>query len=154
MPTGDDNLRALIRLIPPARALKEDLEKQLHLEMYAGTGDMAVRSFTGLRDSVARFADDPYVEALSVDVPADATDKEKVSLVLLSAGQLAAYLEGQTGLAGMGGGGGGHFQYSMNSPNINGVNIKGLDAKSLSRVFGGKGDHEEEPKADEDSSEE
>ena len=49
-------------------------------------------------------ADDPYVGALSLEVPDGATDKEKASLVLLAAGQLLAYLEGQTGLVGIGGG--------------------------------------------------
>ncbi|MBI1930446.1 hypothetical protein HYR99_40135 [Candidatus Poribacteria bacterium] len=101
--TRDDTLRALIRLIPPARALKEDLERSLHLEIYAGTGNMAVKSYQGIQASVARITDDPYVATLSLDVPENATDKEKVSLVRLAAGQLVAYLEGYIGLVGIGG---------------------------------------------------
>ncbi len=101
--TRDDTLRALIRLIPPARALKEDLEKSLHLEIYAGTGNMAVKSYQGIQASVARITDDPYAATLSLDVPENATDKEKVSLVRLAAGQLVAYLEGYIGLVGIGG---------------------------------------------------
>lgn len=101
--TRDDTLRALIRLIPPARALKEDLERSLYLEIYAGTGNMAMKSYQELQASVARITDDPYVAALSLDASENATDKEKVSLVRLAAGQLVAYLEGYIGLVGIGG---------------------------------------------------
>jgi hypothetical protein len=105
MATPDDALRALIRLIPPARALKEDLERSIHLEIYAGTGDLAIKSLNGLRASVAAITDDPYLATLALSAPEQAGDKEKVSLALLAAGQLAAYLEGQTGLVSLGGGG-------------------------------------------------
>jgi hypothetical protein len=105
MATPDDTLRALIRLIPPARALKEDLERSIHLEIYAGTGDLAIRSFNGLQASAAAITNDSYVATLVLTPSDTAGDKEKVSLALLAAGQLAAYLEGQTGLVSLGGGG-------------------------------------------------
>jgi hypothetical protein len=98
MATPDDTLRALIRLIPPARALKEDLEKSIHLEIYAGTGDLAIRSFNGLQASIAAITNEPYVATLALIASESAGDKEKVSLALLAVGQLTAYLEGQTGL--------------------------------------------------------
>ena len=98
MATPDDTLRALIRLIPPARALKEDLERSIHLEIYAGTGDLAIKSLNGLLASAAAITNDPYLATLTLTAPEQAGDKEKVSLALLAAGQLAAYLEGQTGL--------------------------------------------------------
>lgn len=105
MATPDDTLRALIRLIPPARALREDLEKSIHLEIYTGTGDMAMKCFSGLQASVVAITNDPYLATLVLTVPETSGEKEKVSLVLLAAGQLAAYLEGQTGLVNLGGGG-------------------------------------------------
>jgi len=98
MATPDDTLRALIRLIPPARALKEDLERSIHLEIYAGTGSLAIKSLNGLLASAAAITNDPYLATLTLTAPEQAGDKEKVSLALLAAGQLAAYLEGQTGL--------------------------------------------------------
>ena len=52
MGNGEERLRALIRLIPPARALRDDLDKSIHLELYAGTGDLAVGSFEGLRAAI------------------------------------------------------------------------------------------------------
>jgi len=130
--TTDDTLRALIRLSPPVRALREDLEKNIHLELYAGTGELAVRSFQGLQASVARITDDPYVATLILNVPGDAGDKEKVALARLAAGQLCAYLEGQTGLVGMGGDSG-----SINiqrAPVISMANINELPADALGRL--------------------
>ena len=100
---SDGTLRALIRLIPPARALKEDLEKSLNLELHEGSGDLAVRSLNGLQASVLRITSDPYIETLALDPTEEADDKQKVSQALLAAGQLVAYLEGQTGLVGPGG---------------------------------------------------
>ena len=101
--TGEEKIRGLIRLIPSTRALKQDLEKNLHMDLYSGSGEMAVRSYSGIRESIASLTDDPYVEALALIVDPKLTEKEKVSLVVFMAGQLVAYLEGQTGLIGMGG---------------------------------------------------
>lgn len=128
--TGDERLRALIRLIPPARALRDDLEKSIHLELYHGTGDLAVKSFQGLHTSIAKITDDPYVATLSLDVPKDATDKEKVSLARLAASQLSTYLEGQTGLVGLGGGGNTQIQ---TAPTIQG--IQGLSPEKVDKII-------------------
>src|SRR5947207_7266070 len=47
-----EELRALIRLIPAMRAMREELEKSLHLEFYKGMGDMALKSYRGMLVSV------------------------------------------------------------------------------------------------------
>jgi hypothetical protein len=146
--TGDERLRALIRLIPPARALRDDLEKSIHLELYHGTGDLAVKSFQGLHASIVKITDDPYVASLSLSVPKNATDKEKVSLARLAAGQLAAYLEGQTGLVGMGGGGNYHIQTAPIIQAIQGLSPETVD-KIVDKAFKGKEEEEgqeEKPK--------
>jgi hypothetical protein len=87
---------------PETLELRERFQEKygltIHLEIYAGTGDLAIKSFNGLRASAAAITNDPYLSALTLTAPESAGDKEKVSLALLAAGQLAAYLEGQTGL--------------------------------------------------------
>jgi len=103
-----DLLRALIHLAAPASALREDLEKSIHLELYDGTGDFAISSFKGLQASVAKLTNDPYVEGLAITIPPSATDKQKVSLANLAVGQLVAYLEGLTAFAGGSSRGGGN----------------------------------------------
>ncbi len=131
---SDDQLRALIRLIPPARALKNDLEKNIELELCSGTGDMAVQAFNGLHASLSALADSPYVASLALRVPDGANDKEKVSVVLLVASQLLAYLEGETGLAILAGGGeGGNRSY--NSPQIAINNNTGLPATTIDSML-------------------
>lgn len=96
-----DDLRALIRLIPAAQALHEELDRSIHLETFDATGDLAVRSFRGLQQSVLTITDDPYVAALEIRVAEGMTDKQLVSQVILAASQLIAYLEGQAGVAGL-----------------------------------------------------
>jgi hypothetical protein len=147
---ADDTLRALIRLIPPTRALKEDLEQSLHLELYGGTGDLAIRSFRGLQASVAAITKDAYVQALAIDVAASATDKEKVSVARLAAGQLAAYLEGQTGLVTLGGGDSGSKINIQKAPTVSINAINGVPAETINRIaeIGNKAmDHPGEPEA-------
>jgi hypothetical protein len=131
---GDDRLRSLIRLIPPVRALKEDLEQSIHLELFAGTGDLAVRSFQGLQASVGRITDDPYLGSLSLSVPEGAGDREKVSLARLAAGQLSAYLEGQTGLVGLGGSDGGRNINIQRAPTISMTNVEGLPSEAFGKM--------------------
>lgn len=135
MAVTDSQLRALIRLLPPARTLKDQLEKSLHLEIYAGTGDLAINSLKGIHASISRLTDDPYVAALAVQVPENAGDREKVSLALLAASQLAAYLEGETGLVNLGGGKGSHIQ---TAPNINLNNVEGVPGLDKILDMGGK----------------
>ena len=127
------DLNALIRLIPPARALKKDLEESIHTELYEGTGDMAVKSYNNLHSSVSRLIDDPYVESLVLDAPEKANDREKVLLARLASSQLVAYLEGQTGLVGQGGGSSGNSYYA--GPVINGP-INSMSGETLEKLIG------------------
>lgn len=107
---SEETLRALIRYIQPATQLRRDVEQSLMLETYAGTGDMLVRTYTGLHASIVKITDDPYVEALKIEVSTNASDKEKASLVMLASGQLLAFLQSQTGVPGGLEGGNNHIQ--------------------------------------------
>lgn len=125
----ESTLRALIRLIPAARTLADQLEKSIHLETYNGTGDFAMQSLRGLQQSVAQISNDPLVAGLNPTVPEGAGDREKVSLALLAAGQLVAFLEGQTGLVGIGGSSGGNGNGNISiqkAPAINIANVHGV----------------------------
>ena len=93
-----NDLRALIRLISPLRALREDIEKSLLLELYTGSGNLAVRSLEALRDQILEITQDRYVAALTLDYVESSGDREKFSQVLLVSGQLLAYLAAQTGV--------------------------------------------------------
>ena len=129
--TETADLSALIRLIPPARALKNDLEASLHMDLYTGTGDIAVKSFNNLHASVSRFIDDPYVKSLALEVPEEASDKEKVILARLASSQLVACLESQTGLVGVGSGSNSYYT----APVFNG-SISDISNETLERIIG------------------
>jgi hypothetical protein len=96
-----DDLRALIRLIPAAQALRDELDKSVHLETFDGTGRLAARSFLGLQRSVLSLTEDPYVGALSIEINENMTEKVVIAQVLLAASQLLAYMEGQAGITGL-----------------------------------------------------
>ena len=131
----DGVLRPLIKLIPPARSLREEVERSVHLELYHGSGEMAVRSYEGLHESAARIvADDPYVRGLKLAVPEGANDKEKMSLVLLASSQLLAYLEGQTGISASGGGRADRFEVQT-APRIELTDVHGLAPEALERIL-------------------
>jgi len=97
-PNDGETLRALIRLFPPARRLREDLERITATEVYDGIGDVTIQSLQRLLESLARITTDPYVNSLAPHLPESATDKEKAWQAFLATGQLVAYLEAQTGV--------------------------------------------------------
>jgi hypothetical protein len=102
MANSEDRLRDLIRLIPPARALKENLEESIHMERYAGGGDPAVKLYQGLYSTITTITSDPYLTTLALDLPGDATDEQKTLFVHMATSQLLAFLEGQIGIVGIG----------------------------------------------------
>jgi hypothetical protein len=102
MANSDDRLRDMIRLIPPARALKENLEESIHMERYAGVGEPAVRLYQGLYSTISGITTDPYLASLALSLPGDATDEQKILFVHMATSQLLAFLEGQIGIVGIG----------------------------------------------------
>ena len=136
---SDGALHALIRLIPPARALKEDLENSINLELHAGSGDLAVRILNGLQASVFRFTNDPYVETLALDPIEAADDKQKVAQALLAVGQLVAYLEGKAGLVGSGERSGSYHVQTAPTTNISfmagNTNLNGVPPETIDKAM-------------------
>lgn len=118
MANGDNSLREFIRLIPSVRALKESLSENVHMERYNGAGDPAVKLYQGLHAAISRLTDDPYLSALALDLPSEASDEEKVTFVQMAAGKLLAFMEGQTGLVQLGSGRGTNFapRWVFNGP--------------------------------------
>lgn len=95
---SEENLRALIRYLTPLTTLRQDLERAMAMEFQMALGDTVVRTYNGLHAGIARVLDDPFLEALTLHVPEDANDKEKIALVFLTSGQLLAVVHGAIGL--------------------------------------------------------
>ena len=102
--------------------------------LYEGTGDWAVKSYNNLHASVSRLIDNPYVKSLALEAPEKANDREKVLLARLASSQLAAYLEGQTGLVGQGGGSGANTD-NYYAPVINGP-ISNVSDETIEKIMG------------------
>lgn len=95
---SEENLRTLIRYLAPLTTLRQDLERAMSLEFQSALGDTAVHTYNGLYTSIKQVLDDPYLEALALQVPDNANDKEKISLVFFAVGQLSAVVYGAVGL--------------------------------------------------------
>jgi hypothetical protein len=132
MPVSDSNLRALIRFTPVARALKDDVEKAIQLELYEQSGDLIVRSFRNLVAGVQRLVDDSFVASLTEGLDGG-DDKQKALGAMLALSQLIAYLEGETGVVSQGGGNDYHYQ---TAPSYHIGQAYGLNQKELLKATG------------------
>lgn len=86
-------LSSLRRSAKALSRLRRDTEHMVPMEMYHGMGNVVVRTYTALHQTIKRLIDEPLIEVLSIDLPDDATDRQKVTQVNLLAGQLHAYTE-------------------------------------------------------------
>lgn len=73
--------------------LRTDIRHMVSMETHHGMGNVLVRTYGALHQSVNEAINDPVVEALVVDVPDDADDRQKVTQVTVLAGQLLAIVE-------------------------------------------------------------
>jgi len=137
----EEKLRALIQLLAPVAALRDDLTASLHTGLSEGTGDFAVRTVNGLQAAIAATVDDPYIQVLRLEPGESVKDREKASMAALAAGQLLAYLQGKLGLPQLGKGGGLTIQKGILY--CNDIALSGLADDTMSRVLGDDSEHEE-----------
>jgi len=64
------------------------------METYVGQGNMLVRTYSALHKGISSILDDPYLDALVLDLPEDATERQSAVQVSILTGQLLAYVEG------------------------------------------------------------
>jgi hypothetical protein len=90
--------RELAQLQQAFRSLSRSVEKGLLTDMYAGAGDVVVRSYRALHaKAVELLPDDYYVaQVLDLELPADAGDRQKLAAVSLQTNQMVDYLDGFT----------------------------------------------------------
>jgi uncharacterized protein YjbI with pentapeptide repeats len=87
----------LRRLLPALESLARSTRDALASGTYQGTAEMAARSYRSLHTKIAALLpDDPYItDALALDIPDAASDREKIAAVQLAVTQLTEYLKGQ-----------------------------------------------------------
>ncbi len=146
---ADYDLRALVQLLPPARALKKELDIIAHQAtsdpeaVPTGIGEMAIRNLGGLIDRTAKITEDDYAASLKPEIPDEVGDAEKVSFAKLALAQLIAYIEGQAGIAASSDSERScDFKLNMNGVKIGGDFERDLDKLGdvFSKAFGGGDD--------------
>ncbi|MHB0878723.1 MAG: hypothetical protein ACYC5O_22010 [Anaerolineae bacterium] len=140
MAVSDSNLRALIRYMPMARALKSEVDRIATLESYEDSGELVAGSFRRLLAGVTRLTDDPYLAGLGEDVEAAGTDKRRVTATQLGLSQLLAYLESETGVTASEYGG--ILNYQKNPVTIG--TLRGGDPKVVAKILGHDREEEDE----------
>lgn len=86
-------LSNLRRSVKALNRLRHDTEHMVPMDMYQGMGNVVVRTYTALHQTINQLIDEPFIEALVIDLSDDATDRQKVTQVNLLAGQLHLYAE-------------------------------------------------------------
>lgn len=84
----------LKRYLEMLKNLRYDLRKTIDYEMYRGAGNIAVRSYNAIHQGLLRLVDDPFIEAMILELDETTTETERVWMVKLASGQLIGYVEG------------------------------------------------------------
>lgn len=92
---SDNQLQVLKRYYPALRNLRKDLSHNIiPMQLYKGMMGTLTRTYETLHANIAAAVDDPFVNALRLEVPEDANDKIVAAQISLLVGQLLAYVEG------------------------------------------------------------
>jgi len=88
-------VKVLNQLMLAFKSLNRSVEKSLHSGIYQGAGDTAVRNYRALHKRAGELLpDDFYIsDVLTLEIAAEANDKQKLSQVSLIAAQMVDYLK-------------------------------------------------------------
>lgn len=87
------NINQLKRTRNALNRLRTDTRHMVSMETHHGMGNVLVRTYIALYQSVNEIVDDPLVTALKIDLPDDANDSQKVTQVTVLTGQLLSFVE-------------------------------------------------------------
>jgi|GEM_PF-6508624 len=81
------------RAVNALRSIRQDTKHMVSMELHVGMGNVLVKTYTAIHQSVSGIISDPIVDALVIDLPEDATDRQKVTQVIILAGQLLSIVD-------------------------------------------------------------
>lgn len=87
------DLSKIKRAMKALKNMRSDTRHMVSMELHIGMGNMLVKTYTAIHQSLNGIINDPLVDALVVDLPDDATDRQKVTQVIILAGQLLSIVE-------------------------------------------------------------
>jgi len=92
----DENTRAQLQdLLPALKALRNSLQETVQNRTFAGTSQMALKSYRGLHQRVADLLPDDFfiTETLALEIDDNVSEEQVVAQVNLAASQLVTYLD-------------------------------------------------------------
>lgn len=88
-------LLKLKRVYNGLKSLRHDTRHMIPMEMYKGMGHVLVKTYSALHESAQSvLTDDAFVDALTINMTDEATDRQKAIQINILAGQLLSYVEG------------------------------------------------------------
>lgn len=73
--------------------LRSDTRHMIPMEMYEGMGNVLAKTYQALHQSVAGVINAPILDAIVLDLPSDATDRQIATQVSVLTGQLLSFVE-------------------------------------------------------------
>lgn len=88
------NSAELNQVLMAFKALSKNVEKQLHIGIYEGTGDISVRSYQALHRKIKELLpDDFYITEVLTYEPVEGNDRQKLGAINILCGQMTDYLK-------------------------------------------------------------
>ncbi len=73
--------------------LRNDTRHMIPMEMYEGMGNILAKTYEALHQSVQGVVNAPLLDAIALDLPPDATDRQTAIQVSILTGQLLSFVE-------------------------------------------------------------
>ena len=73
--------------------LRNDTRHMIPMEMYDGMGNVLAKTYEALHQSVQGVVNAPLLDAIALDLPPDATDRQTAIQVSILTGQLLSFVE-------------------------------------------------------------
>lgn len=73
--------------------LRNDTRHMIPMEMYDGMGNVLAKTYEALHQSVQGVVSAPLLDAIALDLPTDATDRQTAIQVSILTGQLLSFVE-------------------------------------------------------------
>ncbi|GAB5490253.1 MAG: hypothetical protein Phog2KO_04680 [Phototrophicaceae bacterium] len=81
------------RVLNALKRLRSDTQYMIPMEMYDGMGNVLTKTYHALHQSAKAISDDSFLDALEIDLPPNASDRQVAIQVNVLVGQLLAYIE-------------------------------------------------------------
>jgi hypothetical protein len=91
----NETRKILSQMVTALKSMMKAMEKSYHMGMYEGTGDISVRNYSKLHKRIAGLLpDDFYItDVLTLELPSDLDDEQKLGHVRMATDQLMDYVQ-------------------------------------------------------------